>query len=143
MLVRWIPAAEGSDLNRAMDRFFGRPLFNLFDGADTELPRADVSETEDAYQFEIDVPGLDKNDLKVELKESVLTVSGEYKEEKDEKNKAYLSRERLLGRFARSFVVPGDIDDKKLKAEFKSGILRILLPKTERARSREIPIQVS
>lgn len=143
MLALWNPLHEVRDLERTFERAFAHPLTTVFDEVAIAWPRVDVSESEEAYLYEVDAPGLEKKDLRADLKDNVLTISGEYGEEKEDRKRAWLSRERVRGKFVRSFEVPGDIEEKNLSAEYKNGTLRVTLPKGERAKPREIPIHVS
>jgi HSP20 family protein len=106
------------------------------------FPLADVKEDEDKYTVTVEVPGIDKKDLKIKVKENSLLVEGEKKEETREENESYLRVERSYGNFRRAFSFASDLDEKKVNAEFKDGILTITLPKTEKEKPKEIEIKV-
>lgn len=146
-----------SEMERVFDRVFERfPSFSLgrdltdwepFGRLDrtfgTSAPRVDISETDKAYQVVAELPGLDQNDIEVELKDDVLTVSGDKKEEKEREEKNYHVSERRFGSFRRSFRIPGEVDQNKISAEFKNGVLTVALPKTAKAQkpSKKIGIK--
>lgn len=138
MLVRWEPFGGLHRMDNLLDRFWsGSPLSDEIEGL---APRADAYETEDAYQYEFDLPGVEKKNVKAEIKDGVLTVRAENRTEKKENGKNYFLRERVSGQFIRAFSVPSDVDEGKLKATLENGTLHVSLPKGEKARSREIPI---
>jgi len=105
-------------------------------------PSVDVSETEGEYQIKAEIPDVKKEDVKVTLEDGVLTIQGERKQEKEVKGKRYHRVERSYGRFARSFTLPDVIDEEKVKAEFKDGILNLALPKSEKAKPKAIEVTV-
>ncbi len=121
--------------------FYGWPTFQkTVDPA--WRPRVDVYETDSEITIDMELPGLEKNDIKVEVKNNNLTVSGERKrEEKKEKAESY-SVECHYGRFERTFGLPDTVAADKVNAEFKSGVLFITLPKTGKAIPRELDIAV-
>ena len=90
-----------------------------------------------------EVPGWDKSDLKINVKDKVLTVSGEQREESQEKNENYIRSEIRSGSFCRSFTLPNTVDADKIKADYKSGILELTLGKREEAKPKEIEVKVS
>ena len=94
-------------------------------------PKVDISETEDSFNFEFAVPGIDKNDLSIEINKGYLTVSGERKFEN--KNENYYSIESGYGKFSRSFQLPEDIDENKINAEYNNGILFISVKKDKKS----------
>lgn len=105
-------------------------------------PLADVKEDDDKYTVTVEVPGIDKKDLKIKIKENNLLVEGKKKEEIKEEDESYLRVERSYGNFRRAFSFASDLDEKKVNAEFKDGILIVTLPKTEREKPKEIEIKV-
>ncbi len=118
---------------------YARPLLfdNFFENFfNTEYqndfsPKVDISETEDSFNFEFAVPGIDKNDLSIEINKGYLTVSGERKFEN--KNENYYSIESGYGKFSRSFQLPEDIDENKINAEYNNGILVISVKKDKKS----------
>ena len=104
---------------------------------------ADVIETEDEIRVLLEMPGMDPDDIEVELESNVLTISGEKKEERsegDEESSYHLS-ERRYGRITRSFVLPREVEHKKIKAQFDNGVLNVRIPKPEKSRRRRIQIR--
>ena len=97
---------------------------------------------EGEYQIKAEIPDVKKEDVKVTLEEGVLTIQGERKQEKEEKGKRYHRVERSYGRFVRSFTLPDVVDEEKVKAEFKDGILNLALPKSEKAKPKAIEVKV-
>jgi HSP20 family protein len=106
-------------------------------------PIVDVSETESAFQIRAELPGVDKNDIKLSVEDGVLTISGRREQEKDETGIRYHRRERVSGSFARSFTLPDSVDEQKVAAEFKNGVLTVSLPKSEKAKPKSIQISVA
>ncbi|MBB5518618.1 Hsp20/alpha crystallin family protein [Amphiplicatus metriothermophilus] len=133
------------DLNTAFDRFFDRFERSFFGGAGVGFfsqPRADVAESDDAFRISIDLPGLDEKDIDVTLSGDALTIRGERREEREENEKGYFLHERSYGSFFRSIPLPPGVDPDRAKAEFKKGVLRITLPKSEEAKRHTRRIEV-
>ncbi|TAJ25221.1 MAG: Hsp20/alpha crystallin family protein [Nitrospirae bacterium] len=107
------------------------------------VPTVDISETETEYLIKAELPEIKKEDVKVTLADGVLTIQGERKQEKEEKGKKYHRVERSYGRFVRSFALPDYVDDAKVTAEFKDGVLSLHLPKAEKAKPKAIEVKVS
>lgn len=103
-------------------------------------PSCDVDETDTHYLMSFDLPGVKKDDIKVELRENQLTVSGERKEEREEKNKNRTRSERFYGSFERSFTLPGSMKAEQIEANYSDGVLRLTVPKTEAAKTQQIKI---
>ena len=103
------------------DNFFNSDLNNDFS------PKVDISETDDSFNFQFAVPGMSKNDLSIEINKGYLTVSGERKFENERKN--YHSIENGFGKFSRSFQLPDEIDESKINASYKNGVLNISIKK--------------
>jgi HSP20 family protein len=134
-LVRWNP------INHLFDgRIF--PALSLDD--DMSLgnwkPVVDIYENEDTVVVKAELPGVDKKDIKVDLKDGVLTLGGERAHEKEVKEENYYRKERAFGRFHRSFKVPAEIDPDKIKAEFKDGVLKVEIPKPEEKKPKKITV---
>ena len=102
----------------------------------------DITKDDKQYLIKAELPDLRKDDVKVTVEGGVLTISGERKFEKEEKDKKYHRIERAYGTFTRSFSVPDDADDSKVSAEFKDGLLTVLA-KSEKARPKSIDVKVS
>jgi HSP20 family protein len=144
-LVRWSPFRE---LQRIQDDMDG--LFENFFTKDRELmepmrfewcPLCNLHEDDTNYILEAEVPGLEKDEIKVSLKDNIITLSGERKEEKEDKKKHSHIIERHYGSFSRSFSLPVDVDEEKIDASYKDGVLRVILPKTEKTKMKEIAVK--
>lgn len=94
-------------------------------------PAVNEKEDEKAYYVEVDLPGVKKEDINVEVKDNVLTISGERKFKKEEKDKGYVRTESFFGRFERRFTLPSDADAEKIDAKVEDGVLYITIPKIE------------
>ena len=105
-------------------------------------PHVDLTETDKTYEIVAELPGLDEKDVNVEFTDNVLTVSGEKREEKEEKKKDYHLSERRFGSFRRSFRLPGDVDEAKADASFDKGVLRVVLPKVAAPKPKTKKIDV-
>ena len=132
----------GPSLEDFVERFFYRwPSFER----DTEVswsPRVDVHETDKDILIGVELPGLDKKDIKVEVNNNTLTISGERKRESKYEDAECCRVERLYGKFERTFGLPENVKTDKLSAEYKNGLLTLTLPKTEKAIPKEIAIEV-
>jgi len=119
-------------------------LFDVRSEAEKQVwaPRVDIKETANELVVSADVPGIDKKDVNVSMKEGVLSISGERKSEQRAEGENWHRIERVFGSFQRSFYIPVDVDESKIKASYKDGVLNIALPKKEEAKKKEIPIQV-
>ncbi len=129
----------GRDL---FDRFFedfGLP--SLLSEEATFVPAFDVSETESELIVRVEVPGIDKKDITVNLSDDVLTIKGEKKQEREDKNENYHSVERLYGTFSRSMRLPVEVDADKVEATYKDGVLKVTLAKSEGSKVKTIEIK--
>jgi len=106
-------------------------------------PAVDIQETENEYLVKTELPEVKKEDVKVTVENGILTIQGERKLEKEEKNRKYHRLERSYGTFLRTFTVPLDADETKVAADFKEGLLKVHIPKTEKARPKAIEVKVS
>ncbi|MEZ4813254.1 MAG: Hsp20/alpha crystallin family protein [Caldisericia bacterium] len=120
-----------------------KSIFNgLFhSGDDYWRPFFDVTETEDEYRMKVSIPGVFKDDVEIEIRDDVVTISGERKETKKEEKEEYHIREIVSGRFSRSLKLPAPIDPDGVVAKFKDGLLCVTLPKSERTKPRKIQIE--
>ena len=105
-------------------------------------PAVDVSETDKAYEVTAELPGMAEKDIEVALANGTLTIKGEKREEKEEKQKDYYLSERRFGSFARRFSVPDGVDTNKIEASFQKGVLKVTLPKTAAAQQPEKKIAI-
>jgi HSP20 family protein len=106
-------------------------------------PLVDISEDEKEYLIKAEIPEMKKDDMKISVQDNVLSISGERKYEKEEKGKKYHRVERAYGSFMRSFTLPEDADGSKVGAEYKDGILKVHLPKSEKAKPKAIEVKVA
>lgn len=140
-LARWDPFREFEDLytqmGRLMDTAFGR-VGNGGSAVRTWAPAADVSETEDAYLVEVDLPGVKREDITVDLVGTELAITGELKEK--ERQGWFRQRTRRTGQFAYRVTLPQDTDADKITAALDAGVLTVRVPKTEAAKPRRIAI---
>jgi HSP20 family protein len=140
---------------REMDRLFddftggllGRSLFDPMPSRRTEapfrtMPAVDVAKTDKAYEIKAELPGLDEKNIEVKVANGVLSIRGEKQEKKEEKEKDYYRRERSFGSFERSFQLPDNIEDDKIEANFKNGVLSVILPKSAEAQQQAKKIEV-
>jgi HSP20 family protein len=103
----------------------------------------DITESGEEYLIKAEIPEVKREDVKVSVENGVLTMQGERKQEKEEKGKKFHRVERYYGSFLRTFTVPDNVDDTKVRAEFKDGILNVHLPKTEKAKPKAIDVKVA
>ncbi|MGA7594271.1 MAG: Hsp20/alpha crystallin family protein [Gallionella sp.] len=147
-LVKWDPFVELEDVSKQLNRIFGRfpartePVRELLATADW-APSVDITETDAAYLIQGEIPGVNKEDVRINIEDGLLTISGERKQEKEEKNRKFHRIERAYGSFMRSFRLPDNIDEEAVKAEFKDGMLNVSLPKTTQPRNKTIKVSVS
>lgn len=145
-LVRWDPSREvdslQSEVNRLFDTFFGGTPANGR-GLRRWVPPMDLVETEDHLVLRADLPGLDSEDVNIEVKDSVLTLSGERKTEHEEKADGFYRVERAFGTFSRSMTLPNRIDADGITASFEKGVLEVRIPKPEERKPHRVEIGAS
>jgi HSP20 family protein len=141
-LVRWDPIREldslQGDMNRLFDRFFERPG-NRGHGR-RWIPAMDVAETEDSLVLRGDLPGMTEDDVDIEIKDNVLTVSGERRSESEQRGEGYHRVERAFGRFSRSLTLPQGVDAEKVEAKFENGVLEVQIQKPAEAKPTRVQI---
>ena len=150
-LTRWDPFAEmvslQDRLNRLLNQSFGNPSPFSF-GRESErqlaggnfVPPVDVYEDDHTISLQAELPGMEEKDLDIRLENNILTISGERKFEKEDRQENFHRIERQYGRFSRSFTLPSAVDAEKIRADFENGILHITMPKSEEARPKQIKI---
>ncbi|MDG0818153.1 Hsp20/alpha crystallin family protein [Bdellovibrio svalbardensis] len=126
------------DMDRIMNELVGTSEKSLSQFSFS--PTCEVSEQENSYQMKFDLPGVKKEQVKVEVDGSQLTIRAERKEEKEEKTKKKHLSEISYGEYVRSFTLPQPIDEKKVDAKFEDGVLLVTVPKTEASKARQISI---
>ena len=147
-LIKWDPFRELEDVSNRLNRIFGRSTARAESGQEMLAvadwsPSIDISETDAAYLIKAEIPGVKKEDVKVTIQDGMLTIQGERKMEKEEKGKKFHRVERSYGSFVRSFRVPDDADENKVKAEFKDGMINITLAKSAKAKTKAISVSVT
>ncbi len=134
---RWL-----EDFRREMDELFQNFLGSEQGGeAAVFAPRTNVAETDKAYEVTVDLPGMKPEEFNVELKDGQLWITGERKHEAEERGKAYHRIERAYGQFRRVIPLDQNVDPDKVAAEYKDGVLRIEVPKSEAAQPKRITVQ--
>ncbi len=148
-LTRWDPFQEMDQLQKRLTSIFGLGVPRVMDGKEETmtvsqwLPLVDITENEKEYLIKVELPEVKKDDVKVTVESGVLTISGERKFEREDKDKKYHRIERSYGSFTRSFSVPDDAEDSQVSAEFKEGVLTVHLAKSEKARPKSVEVKVA
>ena len=151
-LVKWNPSRELLSIEREFNKMFNS-LSNRFgfgngDDVDKEYenavwsPSSDIYEDKENYVLTLDLPGINKDNVKISYVDGQLNISGERKNEKESKDGTYHRVERSYGKYFRSFSLPKEIKDDKIDAEFKDGQLTITVPKAEEVKPKEIDIKI-
>ena len=131
------------EINKMFDTFFRGGAFEDDSSLATAwTPAADIAEHDDSYVVKAELPGLSRDDVKITVQDTILTIRGEKKQEKESKEANYHRVERSYGSFQRSFTLPTSIRNDKIDATFKDGILSITMPKAEEARPKQIDVKV-
>jgi len=145
-LIRWEPVRELNTMQSEMNRLFN----TIFEdgpgngGAQMRrwLPAMDLVETQDDLLLRADLPGLSESDVKIELEDNVLTISGQRKAEHEERKEGYYRVERASGAFSRALTLPEGIDPDSIQARFEKGVLEVRVPKPEERKPRRVEINV-
>ena len=116
--------------------FYLDDIFDNFDSTRNNNMKCDIYEKDGDYHIEIDIPGFDKKDIKVECDNGYLTVTAKKDEEAEDKTKKYIRRERNYGKYERTFYL-GDVDASSIRAKFKHGMLKIIVPKKVEKESKQ------
>jgi HSP20 family protein len=145
-IVRWKPFRDmvsiQDEMNKLFDDFFGHPVARTDWTEGVWSPSVDVSEDKDNVVIKAEMPGMNKDDVKISIQDNVLTLKGEKRQEKEQKDKNYHRVERSYGSFCRSFQLPTSVKSDNIKANYKDGVLSVTLPKTEEVKPKEIPISI-
>ena len=142
-LTRWTPMAEIDELQQRLNRLFlERPMRGGDEGFADFVPAVDIQETEAEFIIKADLPAVAREHVKVQLVDGVLAIEGERHKEKEEKGKRFHKLEREYGKFVRRFALPTEVDATKVHAEFKDGVLSVLLPKAPAAKPTHIDVKV-
>ncbi len=148
-ITRWDPFKELDELQSRLSTLLGRAPVRKDGGKDEAMtvaewaPLVDIVEDEHEYLIKAEVPEVKKEDVKVTVQNGVLSLMGDRKFTKEEKDKKYHRVERAYGSFVRSFSLPEDADENKVSADFKDGVLQVHLPKSEKARPKNIEVKIA
>ncbi|NIP30510.1 MAG: Hsp20 family protein [Candidatus Dadabacteria bacterium] len=137
------PARELSRFDTFFDNAFGTLLRTDYYNEGRIYPNVDVYEKSDKYVINAEIPGLDKEDIKIDLKDGALTLSGEKKYEEKKEDGNYIRVERRYGKFERRFNLPENVNIEKVTANYKNGVLEVTLPKKEEAKPKHIDVKVN
>lgn len=136
-LQRWDPFSELSELRMRFDRLFG----DLADGRGRSwIPAVDVVRDNGGLMLRADVPGITPEEVRIEVQDGILTISGEHEETMEEKDKEYVRRERRYGSFSRSMALPAGVDPKAIKAETRNGVVEVTIPLPTEAAKEKVTI---
>ena len=141
-IIRWEPFREVEEVLRQYSPFFHRGMRRTGAEAGEWTPVADISETDKEYVIKAELPEVRKEDVKVTLDNGVITIAGERKYEKEQKDATEIRVESFYGTFSRSFSLPENIDAKGIRAETKDGVLRVRIPKMQAAEPQAVSIEV-
>ncbi|MBN2170893.1 MAG: Hsp20/alpha crystallin family protein [Candidatus Krumholzibacteriota bacterium] len=139
-LVKWKPQSNTmlSEFDRLWSDFFGGT--HCPESCDWS-PRVDIVETNKSFELMVEVPGLDKNDIRLKVDDQVLIMSGERKSEDEKEGRNYRRVERFYGKFERRFRLPSEAELDKIEAAYTNGVLTITVPKSEKVAGREIQVK--
>lgn len=146
LITRWDPFREMSTLQERMNRLFSDQLGAItHDEALTGnfVPPVDVYEDENSIQVRLEVPGIEEKDIDIRLENNVLTVRGERKFEKEEKEENFHRVERRYGTFTRSFTLPSTVNSEDVQADYDKGVLKIRLAKRAEAKPKQIKVNIN
>jgi len=147
--IRWSPLKELEEMEKRLSSFFRHAPTTTNSEKKEALavaewsPLVDISEDDKEYLVKAEIPEMKKEDIKLNVQDDVLTVTGERKYEKEEKDKKYHRVERAYGSFIRSFTLPEDTDGSKVSAEYKDGVLKVHLPKSTNAKPKATEVKIS
>ena len=146
-LTPWRPFEELDDFFGRNGRFFNMRMPALFGEEGSKLaewsPSADISETKKEFLIKAELPGVEKPDIHITVNNGALTIEGEHKRHKEEDDETYHRVENFYGKFARTFALPENVDESKIEAQCKDGVLKVHLPKSKVSKpevSKEIKI---
>ena len=146
-LTRWTPRRDflgiAEDMNRLVKSMFDDDASEASFLKGNWTPAVDISEDDNNFYLNVDLPGMTKDEVKVRFEDGMLSITGEKKSEKEEKKVNYHRVERSFGRFERSFRVPSRISANKIDAKFDKGVLTVTMPKAEEAKPKEIEVKIN
>ena len=144
-LIKWNPIGDAFGLRNRMNHLFDE-FFSPVSRGDRDLsmwnwdPVVDIYDNDDRIVIKAELPGIEKKDIAVDVKDRVLTLKGERSSDNEVKEEKYYCRERTFGKFERSFTLPTDIDPEKIDANYKDGVLKIEIPKPEEQKPKQITV---
>lgn len=150
-ITRWNPFRELEEMNERVNRMFGgtalardtqhdvKDALVAFDWA----PSVDISETPEEFQIKAELPEVKKDDVKITIEGGVLRIAGERKQEKQEQTKKWHRVERTYGSFMRSFTLPDNVDNAKIHADYKDGMLTLRLPKSATVKPKSVEVKIA
>lgn len=145
-LNKWEPVSDIVSLQDEMNRlfldFFGRTPGRRLVGDSLWAPVMDIEETKDDIIVKAEIPGMTKEDVKIQVSGDIITISGERKREEETRDKTYHRIERSYGQFQRMITLPGEVQSAKAKASYENGVLTIKLPKSDEVKPKEISIDI-
>jgi HSP20 family protein len=144
-LVRWNPMRDMFSRRSGFNRLFDEMFFPVADNPETaELwnwnPAVDVIENDDSFVIKAELPGVDKKDISLDIKDGTLTLKGERSTEKEDKNDRYYCKERAYGSFRRDFRLPVHAEADKITADYKDGVLTVTIPRPEDRKPKQITV---
>jgi len=147
-LVRWEPFQDLLAIQERMNRLFDETLQRTRSRDEEDIsaglwaPPVDIYETENEIVLKAELPEIDQKDIDIKVEDNTLTIRGERKFEQETKKENYHRIERAYGKFSRSFTLPNTIDQEKIKASYKDGILKLVMPKREEKKPKQITVEV-
>jgi HSP20 family protein len=143
-LTKWDPFREMEDV---FDRYSKALCWSRLGGSEIMTggdwaPRVDIAETEKEFIIKAEIPEVKKEEVKISVDNGILSIRGERKQEMEEKGKKFHRVERYYGSFTRSFTLPDNIDETKIEASFKDGMLNIQIPKSEKSKPKAIEVKI-
>ena len=143
-LVRWEPFRDlltlQDRMNRLFEESFGRKQDIEGTYGENWMPSVDIYETENEVVFAVELPGVEQKDVDIQVKDNNLLIKGDRKLEKEVNKENYHRMERSYGMFQRTFMLPNYVDRDNIKATFKSGVLRVIIPKCSETKPKQIAI---
>jgi HSP20 family protein len=139
----WDPFRELGRMQRTVDRMFSDLLSGPYESSMMFNPPVDVSESDNAYLISLDLPGVPKDDVRIEIQDNSLIVTGERKMERRKEEGRALALERFRGNFRREFALPASVDPERVSAAYREGVLEITVPKSAASKPRTVKIAES
>ena len=144
-LIRWNPTRDMFSFRHQMNHLFNdvfRPVVRGDEGLSmwNQYPTVDIYDSDENIVITAELPGIEKKDIVIDVKDGVLTLKGERSSDNEIKEEKYYCRERTFGKFERVFRLPSDVDPEKISADYKDGILKIGIPKPEGKKPKQIAV---